>query len=163
MRAVFVSPQGKVVGSLNPDMRLMEWTSEIHGSLLAGRIGSWLVELAASWAIVMILTGLYLWWPAKEIGRRRGMAGVVWPRWRLGGRAFLNDLHAVTGFWVAGLALILLLSAMPWAGVWGDAFKMVRSEFGLPGPARLENRRQNRGRGWRRDRDTICGTRAFGA
>src|SRR3546814_4622066 len=61
----------------------------------------------------MILTGLYLWWP-----RGRGLAGVVWPRLSLGGRAALRDLHAVTGFWVSGLALILLATALPWTDVW---------------------------------------------
>ncbi len=124
MRDVFVSPQGKVVGSLDPEQRLMQLDHDIHGELLLGKRGSWLVELAASWAIVMILSGLYLWWP-----RGRGLAGVVWPR--LGSRqAFWRDLHAVTGFWVAGLALVLLLTGLPWTGVWGAAFQAVRQELG---------------------------------
>ena len=126
MRDVFVSPQGKVVGSLDPDWRIIEIASKIHGSLLMGRQGSWLVELAASWAIVMVLTGLYLWWP-----RGRGLAGVLWPRLSLGKRAFWRDIHAVTGFWVSSFALVLLVSGLPWAGVWGDAFKMARAELGL--------------------------------
>jgi uncharacterized iron-regulated membrane protein len=121
MRDVFVSPQAQVLGSLDPDWRIPELMSRIHGSLLIGEVGSWLVELAASWAIVMILTGLYLWWP-----RGRGLAGTVWPR----RRTLLRDLHAVTGFWVAGLALVLLVSGLPWANVWGDAFKMVRAQAG---------------------------------
>lgn len=75
MRDVFVSPQGKVVGVLDPERRIMQVAHDIHGQLLLGKRGSWIVELAASWAIVMILTGLYLWWP-----RGRGLAGVVWPR-----------------------------------------------------------------------------------
>jgi uncharacterized iron-regulated membrane protein len=128
MRDVFVSPEGKVVGALDPDARIMQVVHDIHGELLLGPRGSWLVELAASWAIVMILSGLYLWWP-KECGRGRGAAGVVWPR--LGNRKlFWRDLHAVTGFWVAGLALVLLVTGLPWAGVWGSAFKTVREDLG---------------------------------
>ncbi len=126
MRDVFVSPQGTVVGSLDPDWRIIEIMSQIHGSLLLGRAGGWLVELAASWAIVMILTGLYLWWPHG--GR---LAGVVWPRLSLGKRTFWRDIHAVTGFWVSSFALVLLISGLPWAGVWGDAFKYARTELGL--------------------------------
>lgn len=125
MRDVFVSPEGKVLGSLNPDRRLMQIDHDIHGELLLGKRGSWLVELAASWAIVMILSGLYLWWP-----RGRGLAGVVWPRLGQGRQVLWRDLHAVTGFWVAGLALVLLVTALPWAGVWGSAFKTVRQELG---------------------------------
>lgn len=123
MRDVFVSPQGRVLGSLDPEARIAPTIARIHGSLLIGKAGDWLVELVASWAIVMILSGLYLWGP-----RGRGLAGVVWPR--LGKRTFVRDLHAVTGFWVSGLALVLLTTGLPWAGVWGQAFKAVRGEMG---------------------------------
>lgn len=125
MRDVFVSPQGKVVGSLDPEQRIMQIVHDVHGQLLLGERGSWLVELAASWAIVMILSGLYLWWPSQ-----RGLAGVVWPRFGLGTKVAWRDLHAVTGFWVSGLAMVLLLTGLPWADVWGSAFKMVRAEMG---------------------------------
>jgi uncharacterized iron-regulated membrane protein len=123
MRDVFISPQGKVLGSFDPEARIMAVDHEIHGQLMIGRPGSWIVELAASWAIVMILTGLYLWWP-----RGRGLAGVVWPR--LGAKTFWRDLHAVTGFWVAGLAMVLLVTGLPWADAWGSAFKAVRGQMG---------------------------------
>lgn len=125
MRDVFVSPRGAVVGSLDPDTRISMIAHDIHGTLLIGRAGSWIVELAASWAIVMIVSGLYLWWP-----RGRGAAGVVWPRLGQGARTALRDLHAVTGFWVAGLALVLLLTGLPWADAWGKGFRWVRAEMG---------------------------------
>ncbi|APZ99230.1 hypothetical protein BWQ93_12575 [Sphingopyxis sp. QXT-31] len=125
MRDVAVSPQGQVIGSADSERRLSAWLAKIHGSLLIGRTGGLIVELAASWAIVMILTGLYLWWP-----RGRGPAGVVWPRLSLGGRAALRDLHAVTGFWVSGLALVLLLTALPWTDVWASSFRALRAEMG---------------------------------
>lgn len=125
MRDVFVSPQGEVVGVLDPEWRIMQVVHDIHGQLLLGPRGSWIMELSASWAIVMILSGLYMWWP-----RGRGAAGVVYPRLHLGSRAAWRDAHAVTGFWVSGLALVLLVSGLPWADVWGSAFKAVRAEMG---------------------------------
>ena len=126
MRDVYVSPQGKVLRSFDPESRISATVSRIHGSLLIGRVGDWIVELAACWAIVMILTGLYMWWP-----RGQGLRGVVWPRIGKGKRIFLRDLHAVTGFWVSGLALVLLTTGLPWASVWGDAFRLARAELGL--------------------------------
>jgi uncharacterized iron-regulated membrane protein len=126
MRDVYVSPQGKVLASRDPNDRISKTVSRIHGSLLLGKIGDWIVELAACWAMVMILTGLYLWWPVS-----RGFAGVVWPRLRSGSRAFWRDLHAVTGFWVAGFAFVLLSTGLPWSNVWGDVFQMARTELGL--------------------------------
>ena len=126
MRDVFVSPKGNVLGALDPDERLTALDQKIHGELLLGHQGSWIVELAASWAIVMIATGLYLWWP-----RDARLAGVIWPRLYLRGRPLWRDLHAVAGFWVSSLALVLLFTGLPWADAWGHAFKAVRAEFGL--------------------------------
>ncbi|HTM94774.1 MAG TPA: PepSY domain-containing protein, partial [Croceibacterium sp.] len=125
VREVFVSSGGTVVGEFDPDRRIMAVVKRVHSQLLIGEVGNRLVELAACWAIVMILSGLYLWWP-----RGQGAAGVVWPRLGLGKRAFWRDLHAVTGFWISSLALVLLVSGLPWAGVWGPAFATVRAELG---------------------------------
>ena len=122
---VFVSPKGQVLGNLDPENRTMAFVARIHGQLLLGPRGSWLVELAASWAIVMILSGLYLWWP-----RERRLAGVLWPRFHLKGRGFWRDLHAVVGFWVSAFTLVLLVTGLPWAAVWGSSFRAIRAEMG---------------------------------
>jgi uncharacterized iron-regulated membrane protein len=121
MRDVFVAPDGSVSGSLDSRWRITEVARRIHGQLLLGQRGSWVVELVACWAIVMIITGIYLWWP-----RGRGAAGVLWPR----PRALLRDLHAVSGFWVAAFALLLLLTGLPWTTGWSTAFGKVRAEMG---------------------------------
>ena len=124
-REVFVSPQGQVVGDIDPESRISSMAGLIHGSLLLGTWGDRLVELAASWTIVMILTGLYLWWP-----RPFALAGTLWPRLSLRGRPLLKDIHRVTGFWIAGLVLVMLASGLPWAGTWGSAFATVRAQMG---------------------------------
>ncbi|MAO96549.1 MAG: hypothetical protein CL803_09320 [Citromicrobium sp.] len=123
---VFVSPQGQVLGTLDPAERISNAVSRFHGSLMMGDWGDRLVELAASWTIVMILTGLYLWWP-----RPFRAAGTLWPRLSLKGRPLMKDLHRVTGFWLAGFVLVMLASGLPWAGTWGSAFKWARGELGL--------------------------------
>jgi uncharacterized iron-regulated membrane protein len=102
------------------------WIFQLHGELMLGTPGSLVVELAASWAIVMILTGLYLWWPRNA----KGLGGVLYPRIGQGAKRFWRDLHAVTGVWVSTLALFLLSSGMPWALVWGNSFKLIREWTG---------------------------------
>lgn len=121
---VFVNPYtGTVLGLERTDQMLMNIVKTIHGELLLGNVGSILVELAACWAIVLIVTGLYLWWPRNA----SGMAGVIYPRLREGSRIFWRDMHAVTGVWISALALFLLVTGLPWATVWGAALKEVRS------------------------------------
>jgi uncharacterized iron-regulated membrane protein len=102
--------------------RFMRQVARLHGELLLGDAGSMIVELAASWAVVMILTGLWLWWPRQA----RSLAGVVYPRLRGGPRVFWLDLHAVTGVWISACALFLLVSGLPWATSWGAYLKLAR-------------------------------------
>src|SRR5690606_16757427 len=61
---VYVQPAtGEVLKAVPEEDRLMPIVSRLHGELMIGRWGSTLVELAASWSIVMLLTGVFLWWP----------------------------------------------------------------------------------------------------
>lgn len=111
----------QVLGMMGERQRLSGLLFHLHGELYFGDRGSMIVELAACWAIVMILTGLYLWWPRGIVG----WGGILYPRWAH--RRWWRDLHAVIGFWVSGLALILLFSGLPWAKNWGGYLKEVRS------------------------------------
>jgi uncharacterized iron-regulated membrane protein len=121
---VYVHPQTRaILHVVDEDARLMNLIQHLHGELLLGDRGSMLVELAASWAIVMLISGLFLWWPRSG----SGIAGVVYPRLTDGGRRFWRDLHAVTGFWVSFLALFLLFSGLPWAKSWGSLLKEARA------------------------------------
>ena len=98
-RIVYVHPDTlAVLKSVPHTSRLTEIVRMIHSELLVGRNGgSLLIELAASWAIIMLVTGLYLWWPRDA----RGLAGVFYPRFGRASRVFWRDLHAVTGIWVS--------------------------------------------------------------
>jgi len=122
-RLVYINPYTlEPLHSINVDDQFVQQVRTFHGELLAGNPGSILVELAGCWAIVLILTGLYLWWPRNG----RGLAGVLYPRFRQGRRTFWRDLHAVTGIWLSAFALFLLVSGLPWTLVWGTAFKELR-------------------------------------
>ena len=120
---VYIHPQTlTVMGRKRHDRQFIELVRSFHGELLAGRTGTLLVELAGGWAIILILTGLYLWWPRNT----RGLAGALWPRLSLRGRSLWRDLHAVVGVWIAAFSLFLLVTALPWTLVWGSAFKELR-------------------------------------
>jgi uncharacterized iron-regulated membrane protein len=112
--------QAKILGKVDSEWRLMKAISRLHGKLLLDKIGgyalgSWLVELMASWVMVMMVTGVYLWWP-----RKRQAAGVVYPRIKEKGRKFWRDIHAVPAFFNLFFVIFLVLSGLPWATFWGD-------------------------------------------
>lgn len=127
---VFVDPHdASVVGSLVEAETFTEVVRDLHEKFLAGTAGNWVVEAAASWMIVLLLTGLYLWWP-----RGRSVRGTLVPRLGRGGRTFWRDLHAVTGSWLAILLLFQGLAGLAWTDVWGDAVKAVATSAGVGFP-----------------------------
>lgn len=122
---LFLDPySGEVLGTQDAENNLQAIARSLHGTLLIGTFGDRLIELAAGWAIVLVVSGLYLWWP-----RGQSMRGVFWPRLANRGRLFWRDLHAVTGFWGSLLLLFMLLTGMTWTGFWGEKFADVWNRF----------------------------------
>lgn len=122
---VFIDPyHGDVLGEQDAKRNLQAVARAIHGELMIGTVGDRLVELAASWGIVLVVSGLYLWWP-----RGKSSAGVLWPRLNARGRLFWRDLHGVLGFWGAAFLLLMLLSGMSWTGFWGRQYADLWNRF----------------------------------
>ena len=127
----FIDPYtGDVTGIIKADNGLMYKVRKLHGELLMGGFGTKIVELVASWMVVLILTGLYVWWPAK----RWRWQGFFVPRWKMGKRILFRDLHSIGGFWISGLLLLVLAGAFPWTDVVGSNFKKVQqwTKTGFP-------------------------------
>ncbi|MBJ9974750.1 PepSY domain-containing protein [Pseudomonas sp. S75] len=122
---VFVDPySARVLGAQDGKRNLQAIARALHGELMIGTLGDRLVELAAGWGIVLVVSGLYLWWP-----RGRSGAGVLWPRLTARGRLLWRDLHAVVGFWGSALLLFMLLSGMTWTGLWGKQYAALWNRF----------------------------------
>ncbi len=122
---VFINPYtGQVLGEQDAKLNVQAVARALHGELMIGTLGDRLVELAAGWGVVLVVSGLYLWWP-----RGQTAAGVLWPRLSRRGRVLWRDLHAVTGFWGAALLLFMLLSGMTWTGFWGKQYADLWNQF----------------------------------
>ncbi len=111
---VYLDPRsGAVLGSM-PDRGSVVWLiREIHSLTVFGKLANALIEIAAGWSILLVLTGVYLWWPRGQPG------GVVSVRATPSKRVFWRDLHAVVGVFSAGFILFLAVTGMPWSLVWG--------------------------------------------
>jgi uncharacterized iron-regulated membrane protein len=114
---VFIDPyHGDILGEQDAKQNLQAIARAIHGELMIGTVGDRLIEMAAGWGVVLVVSGLFLWWPRGQA------AGILWPRLNSRGRVLWRDLHAVTGFWGATLLLVMLLSGMTWTGFWGKQY-----------------------------------------
>ncbi|MCX4139642.1 PepSY domain-containing protein [Paraburkholderia sp. SEWSISQ10-3 4] len=130
-QSVYLNPYtGEVLGTLSVERRFMQVDRMLHRKLLLGKPGELLMELAACWTLVMIGTGIALWWPRGKTTAR----AVLVPRFSLQGRALWKNLHAVMGIWLALGALIFVLSGLPWTGSWGKQFKALATSVNLGAP-----------------------------
>lgn len=130
---VYVDPYtGEVLGSRDPRTLLSNVATEIHGMLVfgdpsdrvlfedpvtgedftVGSIGDRLIELATCWALVMALTGYVLY----VRGRRARLAASA----RRVRGAVLRRRHATIGAWAGIGILAMVLTGLPWTGLWGS-------------------------------------------
>ncbi|GGX31477.1 PepSY-associated TM helix domain-containing protein [Aquimarina muelleri] len=121
--SLFVNPySGKVSGEIITKDTNMFKVRKLHGELLTGKFGTKIIELIASWMVVLILTGLYVWWPT----RGWKIKGLFIPRIKEGKRTFFRDLHAISGFWFSGLLILILAGGLPWTDAFGESFKQIQ-------------------------------------
>ncbi|WP_436406352.1 PepSY-associated TM helix domain-containing protein [Brevibacillus brevis] len=127
---VFVNPYtGDLIGQLNDKDRLMDKIEEFHGELMLGTVGDRIVELAACWSIILIATGIYLWFPKQ--GKIRG---VIIPRLTGGRKNLIRDLHAVPAFWISAGMLFLVITGLLWSGFWGNKVQYLATNAGVGYP-----------------------------
>jgi uncharacterized iron-regulated membrane protein len=98
---------GADAGGSTKGVWLVSTLIDLHDNLLAGPTGRTVNGAGAGAVILMVLTGLVIWWPGRRRWRRsltlRG--GVGWKR-------FTWDLHSAIGFWGASFMLVFALSGL---------------------------------------------------
>ena len=153
--SVYIDPYlGKVSGTIVPKNGIMFKVRKLHGELLLGKFGTLIIELVASWMVVLLCTGIYIWWPGngyksqlprskptrhpadnyfshfqvklRKLNSTMWIKGFFIPRIRQGKRILYRDIHAITGFWFSILLLMILAGGFPWTDVFGANFKWVQ-------------------------------------
>ena len=120
---------GEVLAYKVSEKRFLYMVKKLHSELLAGNNGSYVVELVASWTIILLITGLYLWVSSAGFSLPK-LFRIDWSnqtlRWR--------HLHGVLGLVIALPLFLILMSGLPWTQLWGSNYKSVISKLGWDGP-----------------------------
>jgi uncharacterized iron-regulated membrane protein len=115
---------GDVVESWERRKGWYDFADGIHSDLLLGTPGDRLLEIAAGLSIVLVVTGLYLWWP-----RDRTFVQSVVPNMKARGRDFWKGLHSSVGIFVSVVLLAFLITGMAWTGIWGSKIVQAWNTF----------------------------------
>jgi uncharacterized iron-regulated membrane protein len=129
---VYLNPYtGDVLDRVARDREFMTVVRGLHSLAYLGPIANAVIEVVAGFAVILVLTGVVLWWPRGQTG------GVVTLRATPRRRIWWRDLHAVTGF-VAGAGLLFLaLTGLPWSIWWGQQLRAWSNAAGLGQPSAL--------------------------
>lgn len=101
-----------------------------HGAVMRSYVvGDMVLEVFGCWALVLVASGLYLWWPRRSRSRGTNGRSLFGVRLKKAGRARWRDLHAVPGVAVLALILITLVSGMPWSSYWGSNFTSLANKI----------------------------------
>jgi uncharacterized iron-regulated membrane protein len=134
----FVDPHDAQLTAVTPAQGFMETVKKLHSLSLIGTWANYIVEIVAGWTLILVATGIYMWWP-----RRRDVGVVSLKARDTARRPFWRDVHALTGLYAGGVIAFLALTGMPWSAVWGEqVMGAVReSSWGRP-PAPVSGRWQ---------------------
>jgi uncharacterized iron-regulated membrane protein len=124
---VYVDPySAQVLGTQVAGERFGAWSKKLHSSLLQGESLRWMIELAASWLMVMLLTGICLWWPGR-------LADGV-PQSGANGRRWWSQWHAFLGVMLSFISAVMLTTGLTWSKYAGDEIRWMRDAAGQQSP-----------------------------
>lgn len=125
---VYVHPETlDVLKIINQKDEFTKMIFALHGEFMLGDKGSHIMQIAAGWTVVLIITGMFMW---LGKGGKFKAAGMLYPRFGRKDRPFWKDLHSVLGFWISLIVLFLIISGLPWSASWGAMLKNVREWTG---------------------------------
>lgn len=135
-RRAYINPYtGKMSIVYNPDW--LWYVEKLHTSLLLGEFGKWVIRINILIFLILLLTGLYLWWPAKKARRKQAFSVKT-----NGSFKRLNyDLHSVLGFYGLIILLLITLTGMWWSFDWYKhaVYALLGETYEKPKPVMIDN------------------------
>ena len=132
--SIYVDPYtGKVLGIYDEELDFFNIVKMLHWSLLLDTpIGQPITGWATFIFVVMLITGIILWWPKNKSARKQRF----WFQWKdsTKWRRKNYDLHNIFGFYVASIALIVAFTGMVWAFTWFQSLVYVAGSLSITPP-----------------------------
>jgi uncharacterized iron-regulated membrane protein len=124
---VYVNPySAEVLGQLPQADRFNVWARKLHSSLMQSDSWRWMIELAASWLMVMLVTGIFLWWPST------GQAAL--PQAGAKGRVAWKQWHSFIGVTLGLMSAVMLTTGLTWSQYAGGQVRWARDATGQTPP-----------------------------
>lgn len=144
---IFINPySGEILGQLNARDTWYSIADDIHGTLMLsnvkvgdnnlGKLGDALIELSAGFSLLLLISGIYLYWPKKQKQPIKYSSIKHWLGFRFANNKHGNlshsswkSIHASLGIWLSIILVFFVLTGMAWTGIWGQQLVQPWSSF----------------------------------
>nr|WKN39790.1 PepSY-associated TM helix domain-containing protein [Tunicatimonas sp. TK19036] len=82
----------------------------LHRNLMLGKIGQQIVHWITLLFLIMMITGLIIWWPAGKLGRKQRFT----IKWGASPKRLTYDLHNVLGFYATWISIFSVITGLFW-------------------------------------------------
>ncbi|KOS07384.1 hypothetical protein AM493_16045 [Flavobacterium akiainvivens] len=131
---IYVDPYtGEILGIYDQEKDFFNIVKMLHWSLLLKtEIGQPIVGWSTFIFVIMLITGLILWWPKNKAARKQRF----WFQWKdtTKWRRKNYDLHNIFGFYISSIAIIVAFTGMVWAFTWFQAIVYVAGSQSITPP-----------------------------
>ncbi|SFW69122.1 PepSY-associated TM helix domain-containing protein [Chitinophaga sancti] len=111
---VAVNPYtGHIIEALPASKRFFTIVLHLHRYLCMGAVGKVITGISCSIFAFLILSGLILWWPKRNNRKQRFRV-----KWNASFKRLNWDLHAVFGFYIHLVLLVISLTGLVWSYQW---------------------------------------------
>lgn len=97
----------------------LNYVKFLHRNLILGKPGLKIVHWVTFLFLIMIITGLVLWWPVNKAGRRQRLT----IKWGASPKKLHYDLHNVLGFYATWILIFVVSTGLFWG------FEVVRNSL----------------------------------
>ena len=142
---VFVDPyNAEVLGANTPGGDIVGFSNRLHGHLNNDSltvplpsvaalfddgavmrdyvVGDLVLEILGVWTLILVFSGLYIWWPRRSGDGTRRTALL---RKNVTGRARWRDLHGAAGVVLLPLMALTIVSGLAWSTYWSAQFSAI--------------------------------------
>jgi len=88
----------------------LNYLRSLHRNLLLGDVGREIVHWVTLLTLVMMITGIVLWWPVNKASRKQRFT----IQKTSSGKKLNYDLHSVTGFYVTWISVFSVVTGLFW-------------------------------------------------
>ncbi len=104
---------GEIVATRQEQDTFFSVVLQLHRYLCMGETGKVITGISCSVFVIIMITGLILWWPNRKNRKQR-----LKVKWDASPKRLNWDLHAVLGFYALPFVLLIALTGLVWSYKW---------------------------------------------